>query len=255
MLAAGLLASAQAARAQTNAPASTDTVHVEVGSPLVDGAVYAPHSARVVKLLVRGDRVDTTAVWTNRLEIGDSAGRRVHRWLTAGWGGPAGGKRVGFELRSTFDARTLALLGHDLRSESGAGWKLAVDGSTVRGLRRTPADTTMRPVELTLPRAGFAAGASDLIPFAMKLREGLVMTLPLWSPPGTEVHDEIWRVTRRGTYAFEGRDVPSWEMEQYGPEDGRLRGRIWFIDDAPYVVRWDLFNEDGSIVRMIGESE
>lgn len=252
-MAVAVLLAGAAPEARAQAARAADTLHLEVGSPRVNGGVYRPHAGRVVKLRVAGGRTDTTAVWTNRLVIGDSSGRAVHRWHTAGWGRQPGGARGSYDLWSTFDARTLALLGWHLKTEKGFEVRLGADGRAVRGTRRTPADSTPVPIDTTLPRAGFAAGAADLIPYAVGLREGVVMTLPLWSPPGAGVKTEVWRVTRRTPVEFAGRRVPSWEMEHYRPEDGRLLGRIWFIDEPPYVARWDLFHEDGATDRMISE--
>jgi hypothetical protein len=79
------------------------------------------------------------------------------------------------------------------------------------------------------------------------------MTLPLWSPPGRSVETQIWTVTGRESIAFDGRSVPSWVMEHFDAGDPSAKGRIWFVDEPPYVVRWDLFAENGVVIRMIGE--
>lgn len=229
-----------------------DTVHVEVGSPLVNGSVYQPHVGRVVQLRITGERTDTTADWLNTLVIGDSAGRVVHRWHTGGWSGQPGAKRNEFNLWSTFDGRTLALLGWHLKGGGGFEARLAVDGKTVRGTLKPPASDTVQHVQFELPEAGFASGAADLIPYAVGLREGLTMTLPLWSPPGRKFERETWTVTARDTVQFDGRAVPSWVMEQFAPGGTTAKGRIWFVDEPPYVVQWDVLHEDGTLVRMIG---
>ncbi|HXH05248.1 MAG TPA: hypothetical protein VNI83_01530 [Vicinamibacterales bacterium] len=122
------------------AQAPPDTPRTEIGSSAVDGEVYVPHSGRVIRLLIDGEEVDTTADWLNRPEIGDSAGRRVQRWHTGGWSLGPGGKRVRFDLRSTFDAKTLAVLGWQLESGSGARIGFAVDGRAVHGTRKPAAD-------------------------------------------------------------------------------------------------------------------
>ena len=71
---------------------SADTTRIEVGSPAVDGSVY----------------------------IGDSAGRKVMRWVTLGQLDSAG--TPGFELRQTFDLITLAQKGYSLTTRSGV-WR------------------------------------------------------------------------------------------------------------------------------------
>ena len=70
-----LLATLSTANAQTS-----DTVFVEVGSSVIDGSVFKPHAARV--RVYRGDSL--TAEWVNELVLGDSAGRKVMRWVTTG---------------------------------------------------------------------------------------------------------------------------------------------------------------------------
>lgn len=234
-------------------PVDADTVHVAVGSPLVNGTVYRPHVGRVTRLRIADGRTDTTAVWVNTLVIGDSAGRAVHRWYTRGWSGAPGGPRNRFDLWSTFDATTLALLGWHLKGGAGFEARLAVDGRSVRGTTRPPDAPAAQPVEFELPEAGFASGAADLIPYAVGLREGLTLTLPLWSPPGRKFETETWTVVARDSVAFDGRTVPSWVMEQHAAGATRAKGRIWFVDEPPYVVRWDVFGDDGAVVRMIGE--
>ena len=234
-------------------PADADTVHVPVGSPLVAGSVYQPHVGRVIRLRIEGDRTDTTAVWLNTLVVGDSGGRAVHRWHTGGWSGPPGGARTRFDLWSTFDAKTLALLGWHMKSAAGFEARLAIDGRQVRGTTKPPSASEPQPVDFELSEAGFASGAADLIPYAVGLREGLTMTLPLWSPPGRAVQTQIWTVTGRESIAFDGRSVPSWVMEHFDAGGPSAKGRIWFVDEPPYVVQWDLFGENGVLIRMIGE--
>lgn len=259
VLAALTVAPSLAAQSRTDPPAGQSSdrpsaaVHVPVGSPLVDGSVYQPHVGRVIRLRIEGDRIDTTAVWTNTLVIGDSAGRPVHRWHTSGWSGPPGGARNRFDLWSTFDGKTLALLGWHMKGATGFEARLAADGRTVRGTMKPPSASEPQPVEFELPEAGFASGAADLIPYAVGLREGLTMTFPLWSPPGRGIETQTWTVTKRDSVSFDGRTVPSWVMEHFDAGEPDAKGRIWFVDEPPYVVRWDLFGEEGVVIRMIGE--
>jgi hypothetical protein len=233
-----------------------DTVRVEVGSPLVNGTVYPAHDGVVTRLRIDGDRVDTTGRWTNILVIGDSAGRAVHRWHTSGTTRGPGGRDVPYDLWQTFDARTLALYGYHLRSGNGTHIQLAIDGVRVRGTRRTPADSAPRSVDITLPRAGFVSGASDLIPQAVEggLREELVITAPIWSPQAGTVELQMWSVRRRTTVEFDGRQAPAWEVEHYSA-DRALLGTIWLVDDPPYMVRWDIAAREGGgpFTRMVGE--
>jgi hypothetical protein len=127
------------ALAPVSTPPVADTIRIEVGSPLIDGSVYQPHRARV---RVHLNSLDTppTNEWTNELTVGDSAGRRVARWVTLGQFDSAG--TPGFDLRQTFDLVSLAPLGYRLRTRAGADISLAIDGKRMRGTRKT---RTARP--------------------------------------------------------------------------------------------------------------
>lgn len=253
ILAATVAAAGVALLAAPPAAAQTgDTLHLAVGSPQVNGAIYRPHKGRVVRLVIDGARVDTTADWLNTLVIGDSAGRTVHRWHTGGWSQGPSGTRNRFDLWSTFDGRTLALLGWRFEGGSGFRASLAIDGAAVKGTVKPPAAAEPNAVDFTLPEAGFASGAADLIPYAVGLRDGLTMTLPLWTPPGQKMERQIWTVVGREPFAYEGRRVPSWVMDHFTPGNPKAQGRIWFIDEPPYVVRWELYQQDGKVVRMEG---
>src|SRR5262245_39937555 len=90
-------------------PTATDTVRIEVGSRAVDGRVYGPHAARVHVRVGDGAQ---TAEWTNELTLGDSAGRRVMRWVTKGTRTSPAGTAITWEIRQTYDAVTLAPYGY-----------------------------------------------------------------------------------------------------------------------------------------------
>ena len=96
----------------------SDTVRLEVGSPEVNGRIYAPHAARVRVRVGEGDG-RLVAEWTNELTHGDSAGRAVHRWVTKGTRFLPTGDTVQWELRQTYDAVTLAPYGYASRSSAG----------------------------------------------------------------------------------------------------------------------------------------
>ena len=147
---------------------SSDTIFVEVGSRAIDGSVFKPHAARV--RVYRGDTL--TAEWVNELTLGDSAGRRVMRWVTTGVAVPSNPNRPLNVLRQTYDAVTLAPLGYWSSNSNGAVTRLAIDGTSIRGTRSTAADTTTTRVETTVSRMGFFAGASDLVPVAAGLKVG-----------------------------------------------------------------------------------
>ena len=112
-------------------PSVSDTIRLEVGSKSVDGRVYKPHAARV-RVWVGPGEGRMRAEWTNVLTVGDSAGRQVHRWVTTGTQLTASGDTVRWELRQTYDARTLAPYGIARTSSTGAISSLQIDGRRVR---------------------------------------------------------------------------------------------------------------------------
>src|SRR5687768_18385117 len=96
--------------------ATPDTIRVEVGSPALDGRIYAPHAAVVRVRLDDSSRV--VATWTNELTLADSARRPLMRWVSKGTQAPGTDRESTWELLQTYDARTLAPLRYALSSSS-----------------------------------------------------------------------------------------------------------------------------------------
>ena len=196
-----------------------DTIRIEVGSPQLDGRVYHPHAARVNVRV--GDSSRVTATWTNELTIGDSAGRAVMRWVTKG---------ETWELRQTYDARTLAPMTYSRTSNTGAFQHLTITDRRMRGTKRVPGDTTVQQVDVTLDRPGFFAGASDLVPLAVRggLKEGVVITAPVWSPTMTKAEGRIFSVLGKATVDVEGTPIESWKVEERRESD-RVLLATWYL--------------------------
>src|SRR5688500_3808968 len=159
----------------------SDTIRLQVGSKEVDGRVYHPHAARV-RVWVGPGQGRMRAEWTNVLALGDSAGRSVQRWVTTGVQLTPAGDTVRWELRQTYDARTLAPLGITRTSSTGATSSLRIDGRQVRGTRRASSTSPTEPVNYAIDQLGFVASASDLVPAAVRLDSGVVMVAPVWQP-------------------------------------------------------------------------
>ncbi len=238
-----------AARAQR-----ADTLRLEVGGPHVNGTYYPAHVGHNTIISVQGGRHDTTATWTNTLEIGDSAGIAVHRWHTGGNSRTQAGVPYRLDIWQTFDARSLELYGYHLRTSLGGETRFTVSRGRVQGTQRL-ASGTVNELDFTLSRPGFPGGAADLIPPAVVggLREGLVILMPVWSVPSRNVVEQTWKVVRRTTVEIASRTAPAWELEIFSAA-GTLTGRIWLTGESPYMVRWDVINPQGDVVtRMIGE--
>ena len=233
---------------QLAAAAPADTIRLEVGSKEVDARILAPHAAHV-RVYVGSGADSLVAEWTNELTHGDSAGRPVHRWVTKGTQYPADGAPVEWELRQTFDAVTLAPLGYARRASTGASASLVIDGQHVRGSRRTLAGAE-ELVEVDVDRQGFIAAASDLVPLAVGLKEGTVMTAPVWSPPSTRTELRIFTVLGRTDVMVEGSSVSAWKVEERRHPERTLVATWYLVDEIPYMVYGEVPMPDGRVRRM-----
>ena len=234
--------------AQPAVPPPGDTLRLEVGSAEVRGSVFAPHAARV-RVYV-GDERRLSAEWTNELTLGDSANRPIMRWVTRGTRFPTTGSPTTWELRQTYDAVSLAPYRYTVSSSQGASTQLTIDGPRIRGMRKLPADSAAQAVDQRVDRAGFFAGASDLIPVAVGLKKGLVMIAPFWSPGMTASEARIFSVRDRTTVNVEGVDVSAWKVEEHRASDRRLLATWYLIEESPYMVYGEVVLPNGQIQRM-----
>jgi hypothetical protein len=237
----------RAGTASSTAP--SDTIRLEVGSPEVNGKVYAPHAARVRVRVGEGEgRV--VAEWTNELTLGDSAGRPIHRWITRGTRLSPTGDSVTWEIRQTYDAVTLAPYGYVSSSSTGAFSRLRIEGRRVHGTRKLASDTAIQQVDLTLDRPGFIASASDLVPLAVGLEEGKVMTAPVWGPNMTRSELRIFTVVGQGPVAVEGTEVKAWKVEERRHADRTLLATWYLTEGSPYMVYGEVPLPNGQVQRM-----
>jgi hypothetical protein len=230
--------------AQANA---RDTLRLEVGSPEVDGRVYTPHKA-LVRVRIGDPAGPVLREWTNELTLGDSAGRPVMRWVTIGRQNTGPNAGATWELRQTYDAITLKPYAYNSTQANGAYTRLTIDGNRVRGVRRAP-DGAEQPIEQTIDRPGFFAGASDLVPAAVGFAPGLVMTAPVWSPAMTTAETRIFTVVDEETIDVEGTAVEAWKVEERRT-DGSLYATWWLLDESPYMVYGEIVLPDGRVQRM-----
>jgi hypothetical protein len=247
-LALSILLSIQAASGAVAGAVSSDTIRIEVGSPLVNGRVYAPHRARVRVHLGSTDTPPTNE-WTNELTLGDSAGRPVMRWVTLGQFDTATG-RAGFELRQTFDLETMAPYGYALTTRSGARIRLAIDGNRMYGTRKLANDTVVQQVDQVIPRMGFIASASDLVPLAVGLKKGAVIIAPVWGPNMATAESRIFSVIGQEPTMVEGTEWNAWKVEERRETDRKLLAIWYLLDESPYMVAGDVFLPNGQVQKM-----
>ena len=231
------------ARAQT----PRDTIFAEVGHPAIDGRLMKPHAARV--RIYRGDTL--VSQWLNELTLGDSAGRRVMRWVTTGEPVPLNPTRTLSVLRQTYDARTLQPLGYSTTASTGAYMRVAMRDGRVVGARRTASDTTVMPIDAEMSRAGFFSGASDLVPIAAGLKHGSVMVVPVWNPSNpNHTEDRVFTVIGDTTVSVEGEMVRSTKVEERRRHDGSLYAAWYLLLKSPYMVYGEVPLPDGRVQRM-----
>lgn len=244
-----VLATAWCPTTGTRPEVASDTIRLEVGSPQVNGKVYEPHAARVRVRVGEGEgRI--VAEWTNELTLGDSAGRPIHRWVTRGTRLSPAGDTVRWEIRQTYDAVTLAPYGYAASSSTGASSRLTLEGRRVRGTRRLANESTVQQVDLTLDRPGFIASASDLVPLAVGLSEGKVMTAPVWGPNMPRSELRIFSVIGRGPVDVEGTAVTAWKVEERRHADRTLVATWYLTERSPYMVYGEVPLPNGQVQRM-----
>lgn len=239
------LAAAAAAPLGAQAPAP---LRLEVGAPEVDGRIYPQHRAR--NRVYPPNATTHSTTWTNQLVLGDSAGVQVMRWITLGTQ-PNG---TTWELLQTYNARTLAPMSYSFRNSAGVMKTFGVDGTRVRGRIRTPADTTTRDFDWTLPRLGYWASASDLVPPAVGMRAGAVMSVPVWSGDSIPPVQHYFRVLDQRTVNVEGEDVLAWAIEERVEATDELKATWYMVDRSPYMVLAEIPTPNGTM-RITGVNE
>ena len=228
---------------------SSDTLRVQVGSPEVDGRIYRPHAARV-RVYVGPGQGRMRAEWTNVLTLADSAGRRIMHWVTTGTQYPVSGEPVRWELRQTYDARTLAPYGIARTSSTGLVSSLRIDGRAVTGTRRVSSSAAEEPIRYEIDQPGFVASASDLVPLAAGLKEGRVIIAPVWGPPMTASEMRLFIVLGTVDVDVEGTTVHAWKVEERKQADNRLLATWYLVEKSPYMVYGEVPLPDGSVQRM-----
>jgi hypothetical protein len=240
-------------RGSAQQAAGSDTLRLQVGAPEIDGRIFPAHSARNRVYMARDAAPVST--WTNDLAVGDSAGVPVHRWVTRGVQlGPEGSAGSSWELVQTYDARTLQPLTYYRWASNGASMRLRIEGTRIRGEQRVPGEAAPRTIDRTLDRAAFFAGASDLVPMAMRMREGLVVTAPVWSPGMESTEVRVFSVLRQETVRVEGADFSAWKVEERVERSGALVATWWLIDKSPYMVLGENPLPNGGTRRITGEA-
>ena len=245
-----LLALSGASPARSVAAPSADTIRLEVGSPEVDGRVFPVHRAR--NRVYPPGATEPVVTWTNELLLGDSAGVPVMRWITRGEPLASSPSGATWELLQTYHARTMAPMAYQRTAGDGSVVRFRVEGNRVRGTRRAPGETADRPIDQTLDRLGFIASASDLVPMAVGLRPGTVMTAPVWGPNMAAPEERVFEVFDREVVEVEGEDVSAYRVEERIRATGELYATWYLTLESPFMVLGEIVLPDGQIQRITG---
>jgi hypothetical protein len=228
-----------------------DTIRLELGSKELDASYFQPHAARVRVYVTTDGRERIRSEWVNVLRVGDSAGRRVHHWVTTGTQNPATGTdTVHWELRQTYDAKTLAPYGIVRTASSGPTFTFRIDGTQVTGWRRAGADAPQRDTAWTIDRPGYMARASDLVPMAARFKPGKVMVAPIWDINMRASEMRVFTVLGQVDVDVEGTKVTAWKVEERRQADRALLATWWLLDKSPYMVYGEVPLPDGTVQRM-----
>jgi hypothetical protein len=160
------------------------------------------------------------------------------------------GDTVRWELRQTYDARTLAPLGITRTTSTGAMSSLQIDGRQVRGTRRANSGAAVESLNYTIDQPGFVASASDLVPAAVRLGTGVVMVAPVWQPGSTTSELRVFTVVGQVDVDVEGTKVHAWKVEERRRADKVLLGTWYLLDKSPYMVYGEVPLPDGTVQRM-----
>lgn len=225
-----------------------DTIFLEVGSPLVNGTLFKPHRARV--LVYGADGKTITNDWINELTLGDSAGRKIMRWVTTSQPVAANPNRPLSDLRQTYDAVTLAPYSYSLKVSNGVMTQLTINGRAVRGTRKTLNETVPQTVSVDLDRAGFVASASDLVPVAAGMQLGAVMVAPMWGPNMQKAEDRVFTVVKDTVVDVEGTPQKSRKVEERRRSDRAFLAAWYLTLESPYMVYGEVPLPNGGVQRM-----
>ena len=228
--------------------AAGDTLRLEVGAREVDGRVYSPHAA-MVRVYV-GNATTPRSVWTNVLTVGDSAGRKLHYWLTTGTQVTPAGDTVKWELRQIYDAITLAPYSIVRTASNGTMSSLKIDGKRVHGTRKLTPNGAVEQVDYTIDRQGFVASASDLVPAAVGFKEGRIISVPIWGPGMMAAEQRVFTVVGKTDIDVEGKMVNAWKVTEHRQSDHKLLATWYLLDKSPYMVYGEVPLADGSVQRM-----
>ncbi len=208
---ASMLMTVAVADAQVASGGRKDTIDVAVGSPLVNTASMVAHQTHARSSRVANGVTTAGADASWAFSFHDSAGVSYLHVES----GTAGQVTTVFN----FDRKTLAL-------------------------------ATLNGAVPQLPAPAFLGGMADLLVESLPRRIGVVYRANIWRRGMTTTEAHLFETTGREDIEVLGTRHTAWVIEERSADGARLLGRLWTIDGPPYLVRWMIFNPDGSATQL-----
>lgn len=96
------------------------------------------------------------------------------------------------------------------------------------------------------------ASASDLVPPAIGLHEGAVMSVPVWSGDSVPPVQHVFRVLPQRAVDVEGETMLAWPVEERIEESDHLEATWYLVERSPYMVLAEIPAPNGGIRRITG---
>jgi hypothetical protein len=141
-------------------------------------------------------------------------------------------------------------MGYNLKTRNGALVSLAIEGNRMRGTRRLPNNPETQQVDQLIPRMGFIASASDLVPLAVGFKPGSVFIAPVWGPNMATAESRIFSIIQKVPTMVEGTEWQAWKVEERRESDRQLLAVWYLVEDAPYMVAGEVFLPNGQVQKI-----
>ena len=108
----------------------------------------------------------------------------------------------------------------------------------------------MQQVDQVIPRMGFIASASDLVPLAVGLEVGKVIIAPVWGPNMPTAESRIFSIIGKVPTMVEGTEWQAWKVEEYRESDRKLLAVWYLLEESPYMVAGEAYLPNGNVQKM-----
>ena len=141
-------------------------------------------------------------------------------------------------------------MGYKLKTRSGVRTSLAIDGNRLRGTRKLPSSPDTVQVDQVIPRMGYIASASDLLPPAVGFKAGDVYIAPVWGPNMPTAESRIFSVIGKVPTMVEGKEWEAWKVEERRESDRQLMATWYLVEGSPYMVAGEAYLPNGQVQKF-----